>query len=84
MQSRRSVLGQHAVHVGVGGDGNRLYTGKYFVTPFISSLETDGATWTNFNSQSYKQGPFQFAFDRNNGIMYASMWFDGVWALKVN
>jgi hypothetical protein len=72
-------------YTGILGDGTRMYTTKvYGPVPFRTSLESDGATWTDYSAQTFEQGPFQLAFDRTNGIMYASMWNYGVWALKVN
>jgi hypothetical protein len=67
------------------GDGNRLYTGQnYGPIPIRTSLESDGATWTDYNTQTFAQGPNELAFDRKSGIMYATMSSYGVWALKVN
>jgi hypothetical protein len=69
---------------GILGDGNRLFTGRVFGPISIrTSLESDGATWTDYNTQMFGQGPFQLAFDQTSGIMYASMWNYGMWALKV-
>jgi hypothetical protein len=69
---------------GIIGDGKKLYTAKCFgPTPVITSLESDGETWTDFNSQQFSQGPFQLAFDSVNRIVYGSFWDAGVLALKV-
>jgi hypothetical protein len=66
------------------GDGTTLYTAKCFgPTPFMTSAETDGTTWTALNAQQFDQGPFEMQFDPTNGIVYGSLWGAGVWALKV-
>ena len=52
----------------------------------ITSPESDGLTWTAYKGGAQKfdgSGPYEMAFDSVNGILYASMWFQGVWALKV-
>jgi hypothetical protein len=80
--------------MGIIGDGTSLYTGRAWGTgPFITSPETDGVTWTNYNggSQSFACGPMEMGYDSVNRIVYASMTEngrpgstqDGVWALKV-
>ena len=51
--------------------------------PFSVSPETDGVTWTPFNTQKFPDGPYEMAYDAVNGIMYSSNWSSGVWALKV-
>jgi hypothetical protein len=74
---------------GVWGDGNYLYTAPAYaqgMQPFFTSPETDGLTWSAYKGGTQKfdgSGPFEMAFDSLNGILYASMWFQGVWALKV-
>jgi hypothetical protein len=74
---------------GVWGDGNYLYTAPAYaqgMQPFFTSPETDGLTWTAYKGGTQKfdgSGPYEMAFDSVNGILYASMWFQGVWALKV-
>ena len=71
------------------GDGNFLYTAPAYaqgMQPFFTSPETDGLTWTAYKGGAQKfdgSGPYEMAFDSVNGILYASMWFQGVWALKV-
>jgi MYXO-CTERM domain-containing protein len=69
----------------VYGDGTTLYTGKSFGAnqPYSISLESDGATWKDFNTQKFSDGPYEMAYDAVNGIMYSSNWSSGVWALKV-
>jgi len=74
---------------GVWGDGTYLYTAPAYAQgmhPFYTSPEGDGLTWTPYQGGTQKfdgSGPFEMAFDSVNGILYASMWFQGVWALKV-
>jgi hypothetical protein len=69
----------------VYGDGTTLYTGKSFGgnQPYSVSTESDGATWKDFNTQKFLDGPYEMAYDALNGIMYSSNWSSGVWALKV-
>jgi photosystem II stability/assembly factor-like uncharacterized protein len=74
---------------GVWGDGNVLYTAPAYaqgMQPFFTSPETDGLTWTAYKGGTQKfdgSGPYEMAYDSVNGILYASVWFQGVWALKV-
>jgi hypothetical protein len=96
-QSLRSTdNGATWTEVGVGGgttcvygDGKLLYTAPAYsrgAQPFVVSPETDGITWTPYKggAQPFQDsGPYEMAFDPTNGILYASMWFQGVWALKV-
>jgi photosystem II stability/assembly factor-like uncharacterized protein len=72
------------------GDGNRLYamesnTGNNTVGPqhFMTSPENDGTTWTDYNSQTFRDGPYRMAFDPVNRIVYSVNWNAGVWALSV-
>jgi hypothetical protein len=79
-----SAVGPGGGYNAITGDGMNLYTAKCFgPTPMLTSPESDGQTWSDFNSQSFSQGPFEYGFDPVNGIVYASLWGDGVWALKV-
>jgi hypothetical protein len=70
----------------VGGDGDRLWTGKAFGgnSPLMISADGDGSNWANFNDQVFVDGPFALVYDQFYGIMYASNWSSGVWALKAN
>src|SRR5262249_11397529 len=71
------------------GDGQLLYTAPaYGFGPqsFITSDETDGSMWTPYQGGTQKLdggGPCEMAFDEKNGIIYASNWFRGIWALHV-
>jgi hypothetical protein len=72
------------------GDGKRLYTqlgntGSRGGTPqpYVTSDESDGMTWTNYNSQTFSDGPYRMTFDPINRIIYSANWNAGVWALKV-
>ena len=66
------------------GDGQKLYTAPCFgPAPFITSPETDGLTWTDYNTQQFAQGPFEMAIDVPNGIMYSGSWGSGLWAMKL-
>lgn len=70
----------------VGGDGDRLWSGGSFTVngPFQVSAEDDGTTWTAFNDQNFKDGPYAIAYDQYYGILYISVWSSGLWALKAN
>lgn len=37
-----------------------------------SSDETDGITWTAYNSQKFSDGPYRMAFDPVNRIVYSA------------
>lgn len=73
------------------GDGQRMYTqaantGANSInmnTSFQVSNENDGITWAAYNTQGFSDGPYRMDYDAVNGIIYASMWNEGVWALKV-
>jgi hypothetical protein len=69
------------------GDGNLLYTGKLNLEapgePLMQSPETDGVSWTPYNDQKFRNGPYEMAFDATNGVIYSSNWTSGVWTLKV-
>jgi photosystem II stability/assembly factor-like uncharacterized protein len=72
-------------YLSVCGDGQKMYTGPDggAGTTFQVTSEADGTQWTQFSTQHFGRAPFQFAFDRANGIMYASCLDAGLWALKV-
>jgi hypothetical protein len=72
----------------VFGDGTRLYTAPaygYGPLPYMIAPERDGTVWNDYAaSQTFELGgPFEMAFDEVNGIVYASSWTSGVWALRV-
>jgi hypothetical protein len=73
-------------NTGIWGDGNLLYTAPAYgfgAQAFRTSPEDDGMNWDTGTQTIDGSGPFEMAFDATNGILYASMWFQGVWALKV-
>jgi hypothetical protein len=75
-------VGPSGGYNGIGGDGTRLYAGKGFSSGLpTSSLETDGQTWSDYGSQAIG-GTFQIEYDSINGIVYATTWTSGIWALK--
>jgi hypothetical protein len=79
-----TLVGPGGGYNGIIGDGTRLYTAKCFgPAPFITSLETDGVTWTDYSSQQFEQGVFRMDFDAVNGIVYSSQWGAGALALKI-
>ena len=72
------------------GDGTNMYTqlantGGNTIgdQPYLTSLESDGITWTAYNAQKFADGPYRMAFDSTNRIVYSANWNAGVWALKV-
>ncbi|HWP04100.1 MAG TPA: sialidase family protein [Polyangiaceae bacterium] len=77
-------IGDSGGYNAIFGDGERLYTAPVFGPTFLVSPESDGVTWTPFTaSQTFAQGPFDWAFDAHNRIVYASNWRAGLWALKL-
>jgi photosystem II stability/assembly factor-like uncharacterized protein len=79
-----SPINKNSGYTAIFGDGTTLYTAPCFgPSPFLVSPETDGETWTDQNEQTFVQGPFEMAFDHENGIVYNASWNAGMWALKV-
>jgi photosystem II stability/assembly factor-like uncharacterized protein len=73
-------------------DGNLLYAHVSNVVngldtvgdqPYIVSPVADGTSWKPYNSQTFNNGPYRFAFDPVNRIVYSANWDNGLWALKV-
>lgn len=72
------------------GDGDRMYTARGNTgdssgdpdTYYVSD-ESDGKTWEAFNDQTFRDGPYRMALDKQNGIIYSANWNSGVWALKI-
>ena len=87
---RSTDNGEHWLNIGGGsgttaiiGDGTTLFSAPAFgPTPFLTSPESDGLTWTPLNSQEFKQGPFEMVFDRANEILYSGTWLSGMLAYK--
>ncbi len=78
-----AAIGPGGGYNGIGGDGKHLYTAKCFgPTPFITSAEKDGTTWTSYNGQSFGSGSYELGYDSVNGIVYSASWGAGMWALK--
>lgn len=70
----------------VFGDGKRLYSAPAWgQNPFFVSDESDGTTWQPLEGGQVfdNGGPYEMVFDKVNHILYASMWEQGVWAMKV-
>jgi hypothetical protein len=72
------------------GDGNSLYSlwgngGDNTTGPqsYMTSPESDGTMWSDYNTQKFTNGPYRMAFDSVNRIVYSANWNAGVWALKV-
>jgi photosystem II stability/assembly factor-like uncharacterized protein len=73
-------------NTGVWGDGNLIYTAPAYAQgtqPFVTSPDDDGMTWTPQSQAFPDSGPFEMVFDPVNKILYSTMWFQGIWALKV-
>jgi photosystem II stability/assembly factor-like uncharacterized protein len=82
----------YAYYLGMVGDGKNIYTlqsfpdaGANYNQPYVTSLETDGTTWTPYQggAQKFKDGPYRIRFDKVNRIIYSANWVAGVWALRV-
>ena len=71
----------------VFGDGKQLYSAPALgKNPFFVSDESDGMTWKPLadGAQVFENGgPYEMVFDKVNRVLYASMWEQGVWAMKV-
>ena len=68
------------------GDGKQLYSAPAWgMNPYFVSAESDGLTWEPLaGGQIFENGgPYEMVHDELNGILYASMWELGVWAMKV-
>jgi photosystem II stability/assembly factor-like uncharacterized protein len=70
--------------LGVISDGTRLYTGLHGGGPFRTALLSSDGEWSDFNAQTFFEGPFELAFDPTNGIVYSANIRGGVWALAVD
>jgi hypothetical protein len=70
--------------IGIVGDGTHLYTSAHDrYLPFVTTLESDGLTWSDFSAQISNAGSFEMAYDAANGIVYSANEYDGLLALKV-
>jgi len=65
------------------GDGTNLYTGGVVGGPMYVANESTGATWTDFNQQMFKFGPYEMSFDAKHRILYSGNAAGGLWALAV-
>jgi hypothetical protein len=71
-------------YTGMCGDGTNLFTAGRFSGYYYTSPETDGLTWKPYlKDQKFLMEPYEMHYDAKNGIMYASPWQDGFWALKI-
>jgi hypothetical protein len=62
----------------------RLYSGvgQPGDAPFhVAALGT--SNWSPFNEQTFREGPFQFAFDDQARVLYSTNCVGGVWALAL-
>ncbi len=74
---------------GVIGDGTRLYaspanTGTSLCSPvhYYTALESNDTSWTQYNNQTFTNGPMNMALDPIRKIVYSSNWNGGVWKLQ--
>lgn len=75
----------------VVGDGEFLYAqlgntggnGGGVPQPYVMSAEADGFEWTEFNEQTFSDGPYRMEFDPTHRILYSANWNEGVLALAV-
>lgn len=78
-------------YYGAVSDGNFLYTGQAYVgventAPIMVSPEggaDEGTTWTAYNDQVMREGPFRMVVEPQGRIIYAASWGAGAWALKI-
>jgi hypothetical protein len=71
----------------VYNDGTTLWTGQAYShgsLPLYTSPATDGLTWTAGTQNFSDSGPYEMTYDATNNIIYASMWFQGIWAMKLS
>jgi hypothetical protein len=72
----------NAASIGLGGDGSTLYSGNNTIS---TAPESDPSNWTtapNGPPARDSGGPFELAFDKANGIVYAASNQNGLWAVK--
>ena len=50
----------------------------------VAPLNNDNAWADHPDTHLFSQGPFEFAFDSANGILYSASNNAGLWALKVS
>ncbi len=74
---------------GLIGDGTRLYTAPANTgrttcgdVSYYSALESDDDHWTEFGSQTFHDGPMNFAIDPVSRTIYSSNWNGGIWRLS--
>lgn len=70
-------------YLSVMGDGTRLYSGAGGGPKFVTATLANDTTWTDFNQQTFKGGPYEMTFDAARGIMYSANAQGGLWAMKV-
>jgi hypothetical protein len=79
-------------YMAVIGDGTNLFTmtscacmGTPKNDPYITSAESDGLSWAQYNGgdQKFGNGPFSMSYAPGPGIIYSANWDAGVWALKI-
>ena len=66
--------------------------GKFYTIPGFwtagasktSYSSTDGVNWTSMGGRQFKPGMYNGTFDTTNGILFAAVWQDGLWARKVS
>jgi hypothetical protein len=72
-------------YLSVYGDGKTLYTGNHGGGPYLVASEANDTSWSSYNggTQTFREGPFQMAHDKSNGILYGGNISGGLWVLKL-
>jgi hypothetical protein len=62
--------------------GGNQYGGGH--QPYMVSNINDGLTWTAFQggAQTFGDGPMNFVYSPQTGVLYSSNWASGLWALQ--
>jgi hypothetical protein len=76
-------FGPSGGYLSITGDGTNLYTGSHGGGHFLTAKENNDQVWTDFNAQTFLEGPFEMVLDPVNRIMYSANITGGVWALKL-
>jgi photosystem II stability/assembly factor-like uncharacterized protein len=66
------------------GDGTNLFTAAHGGGNFLVAKESNDTAWSQFNTQTFAEGPLEMAYDSDNGILYSAQISGGLWALKTH
>jgi hypothetical protein len=78
-------------YAGIVGDGDRIYsmlsnTGASAAGPYhwyVTDESGDGRTWTQYNAQTFQNGPGVMLFDSVNRVVYSSQGKTGLFRLTL-